>query len=132
MKALLGVIAVGVLCVPTIASAQVVNLTGQYRCIRLCTDPQSPAFVTQNGSNLRLSTTTGISGHAWVDYPGHIWVESWYEGAVYSPDGMTIQFDRGAVWQRDIGQFRQFGEYEYGPAYGRANVPPTQPPRRSR
>jgi hypothetical protein len=24
-------------------------------------------------------------------------------GAVYSPDGMTIQFDNGTVWQRDMG-----------------------------
>jgi ribosomal protein L31E len=23
--------------------------------------------------------------------------------AVYSPDGMTIQFDNGTIWQRDVG-----------------------------
>ena len=104
MKTLLSgiIIAVGI---PTLAWAQGANLTGQYRCIRLCTDFTAPAFVTQNGSNLRLSTTDGRSSYAWVDYPGHIWIEPWYEGALYSPDGMTIQFDRGAVWQRDIGQF---------------------------
>jgi hypothetical protein len=34
--------------------------------------------------------------------PGHIWAQYWNEGAVYSPDGMTIQFDRGSVWQRII------------------------------
>jgi hypothetical protein len=33
---------------------------------------------------------------------GHIWAESWNEGAVYSPDGMTIQFDNGTVWRRNI------------------------------
>ena len=27
---------------------------------------------------------------------------SWHEGAVYSVDGTTIQFDRGTVWQRDL------------------------------
>jgi hypothetical protein len=26
------------------------------------------------------------------------------QGAVFSPDGMIIQFDRGTVWQRDLGQ----------------------------
>ena len=33
-------------------------------------------------------------------------------GAIYSPDGMTIQFDRGTVWQRAI------------------DLPPPPPPRR--
>jgi hypothetical protein len=42
----------------------------------------------------------------WVDWfsPSRIWVENWNEGAVYSPDGMIIQFDRGTIWQRDLGQ----------------------------
>jgi hypothetical protein len=31
------------------------------------------------------------------------WIEARGEGAVYSPDGMRIQFDDGRVWQRDIG-----------------------------
>jgi hypothetical protein len=29
-------------------------------------------------------------------------VAGWNEGAFYSPDGMTIQFDNGTVWQRVI------------------------------
>src|SRR5262249_11524597 len=40
---------------------------------------------------------------AWIDWPGHIWADRWNQGAVYSPDGATIQFDRGTVWQRDLG-----------------------------
>jgi hypothetical protein len=32
-----------------------------------------------------------------------IWADSWNVGAVYSPDGMTIQFDNGTIWQRDMG-----------------------------
>ena len=32
-----------------------------------------------------------------------IWADSWNMGAVYSPDGMTIQFDNGTIWQRDMG-----------------------------
>jgi hypothetical protein len=35
-----------------------------------------------------------------VDYPGRIWVRDANQGAIYSPDGLVIQFDRGAVWQR--------------------------------
>jgi hypothetical protein len=35
-------------------------------------------------------------------WPGHIWAENWGEGAIYSPDGSTIQFDHGQVWQRAI------------------------------
>jgi hypothetical protein len=32
-----------------------------------------------------------------------IWADAWNTGAVYSPDGMTIQFDNGTIWQRDMG-----------------------------
>jgi hypothetical protein len=46
---------------------------------------------------------------AWIDRPGRIWVRSYDEGAIYSPDGMVIQFDRGTVWQREP-------EVEPGPA----------------
>ncbi len=28
-----------------------------------------------------------------VSFGGRIWAENWNEGAVYSPDGMIIQFD---------------------------------------
>lgn len=107
MKALLSAIAMAALWLPTNAQAQGVNLTGQYRCVRLCPDGLvgGSAYVTQNGWNLRLSNPVGTATYAWVDYPGHIWVENWHEGALYSPDGMAIQFDRGSVWQRDIGQF---------------------------
>jgi hypothetical protein len=38
----------------------------------------------------------------WIDYPGHIWVAAWNEGAFYSPDGMIIQFDSGSLWQRVV------------------------------
>ena len=37
---------------------------------------------------------------AWVDYPGRIWVDRANQGAVYSPDGFRVQFDRGTVWER--------------------------------
>jgi hypothetical protein len=90
------------------ASAQSINLTGTYRCIQDCRDGHvgAPAFVTQNGWNLNLVTETGESYRAWPDLAapyGRIWIEARNESAVYSPDGMRIQFDDGRIWQRDLG-----------------------------
>jgi hypothetical protein len=89
------------------ASAQMVNLTGKYRCVEACGGGPigAPAYVTQNGWDLNVLSQAGPS-RAWVDWfsPSRIWVENWNEGAVYSPDGMIIQFDHGTIWQRDLGQ----------------------------
>jgi hypothetical protein len=105
----------------TPSSAQVLNLTGQFRCVEDCAGgpPGQPALVTQNGWDMRLVNEVGQPSRAWIDYPGHIWVQSWNEGAVYSADGMTIQFDRGTVWQRDLGQ---------GIVQGMLPAPPLPPP----
>src|ERR1700742_4018070 len=89
------------------AAAQPLNLTGTYRCIQDCRDGYlgAPAFVTQNGDNVNLVTETGESYRAWPDLAapyGRIWIDARNEGAVYSPDGMRIQFDDGRVWQREI------------------------------
>ena len=90
------------------ASAQTVNLTGMYRCVEACraAPAGSPAFVTQNGPDLNLLNEAGQASRAWPDAVApatRIWADAWDEGAVYSPDGMTIQFDNGTVWQRDLG-----------------------------
>jgi len=90
------------------ASAQTINLTGTYRCIQDCRDCYlgAPAFVTQNGDQFDLVTETGDSYRAWPDLTApdsRIWIDARNESAVYSPDGMRIQFDDGRVWQRDIG-----------------------------
>jgi hypothetical protein len=90
------------------ASAQSVNLTGNYRCIQNCRDGSvgAPAFVTQNWNQLNLVTETGESFRAWPDVTApasRIWIDARNESAVYSPDGMRIQFDDGRVWQRDLG-----------------------------
>jgi hypothetical protein len=95
MAAIVVVLAAGT--VP--AKAQVMNLSGEFRCVQGCLGP-GPAYVTQNGWDLNLVNEVGQPSRAWIDYPGHVWAQYWNEGAVYSPDGMTIQFDNGSVWQR--------------------------------
>jgi hypothetical protein len=91
-----------VVVAPVTAPGQALNLSGQFRCVEGCAGLAGTAFVTQNGWDMNLINEFGQSSRAWIDYPGHIWVQNWNEGAVYSPDGMTIQFDRGSVWRRDV------------------------------
>ncbi len=83
------------------AAAQGANFTGEYRCLQNCAGP-GLAYVTQYGWQLNLVNEVGQPSRAWIDFPGHIWVQSWNEGAVLSPDGNGIQFDNGAVWQRYV------------------------------
>jgi hypothetical protein len=79
------------------------GLSGQFQCIAGCAGGVAgPAFVTQNGWDLNIVNEIGQPSRAWVDYPGHIWVQSWNQGAVYSTDGMTIQFDNGTVWAKNV------------------------------
>jgi hypothetical protein len=90
------------------AQAQSINLTGTYRCVQDCRDGYlgAPAFVTQNGEQLNLVTETGDSYRAVPDFTApnsRIWIDARNESAVYSPDGMQIQFDDGRIWQRDFG-----------------------------
>jgi len=84
------------------ASAQdVVNLSGEFTCVSGCINSSpGPAYVTQNGWTMNLVNEVGQPSRAWIDRPGHIWADFWQEGATYSPDGMTITFDSGTVWQR--------------------------------
>jgi hypothetical protein len=88
---------------PAAVPGQVLNLSGQFQCVEGCAGGQpGPAFVTQNRWDLNLVNELGQPTRAWVDWPGHLWTQSWNEGAVYSPDGMIIQFDNGTVWRRNI------------------------------
>jgi hypothetical protein len=98
------VITMSVALIATDASAQLVNLTGRYVCVAVCTPGLQGqfAFITQNGTELNLVNDAGEASRGWVDYPGHIWVDRADQGAIYSADGMTIQFDRGTVWQRAL------------------------------
>jgi hypothetical protein len=103
---LLSVFAMLTALAATDASAQGINLTGQFRCVQGCAGglQGQPAYVTQNGNNLNLLNEAGEPSRAWIDWSGHIWADGWHEGALFSSDGMTIQFDRGTVWQRDLGE----------------------------
>jgi hypothetical protein len=101
------------------ASAQVLNLSGQFQCVKLCAaGPPGLAYITQADWELNLVNEAGVPSRGWIDYPGHIWAQNWNEGAIYSPDGLIIQFDRGTVWQRVVAL--------------PAPPPPPPPPRRHR
>jgi hypothetical protein len=91
----------------TAAAAQPINLTGTYRCIQMCRNGNVgyPTYITQNGDTLNLVTETGESWRAWPDWSApdsRIWIDARNESAVYSPDGIRIQFDDGRIWQRDL------------------------------
>jgi hypothetical protein len=101
MKAVLAAIALSATMLISSASAQSVNLSGRWQCMALCNGPPGGfAFITQNGWDLNVLNDVGVPSRAWIDYPGHIWIERADEGAIYSPDGFTLQFDRGTIWQR--------------------------------
>jgi hypothetical protein len=111
MRTILSAVAIMGTLMATDASAQGVNLTGRWQCVALCVGPPGGlAFITQNGWQLNVVSDAGLPSRAWVDYPGRIWVETANQGAIYSPDGFMLQFDRGTIWQRA------------------PEVPPAQPP----
>jgi len=87
--------------VATSASAQGINPTGQYQCVRACQPPFGRAYITQNGWILNLINEAGQPSQGYVDWftRGRIWAANCNEGAVVSADGLVVQFDRGAVWQ---------------------------------
>lgn len=101
MKIVLAAFALSATLIASPAFAQDVNLTGRWQCVAMCAGaPGGFAFITQNGWNLNILNDQGIPSRAWVDYPGHIWVDRAQEGAIYSPDGYTLQFYHGTIWQR--------------------------------
>jgi len=101
MKTALTTMALLMTVLTSAASAQGVNLSGRWQCIALCLGPPgSLAFITQNGWEMNVLNEAGVPSRAWIDHPGHIWIEQARVGAVFSPDGLTLQFDNGTVWQR--------------------------------
>ncbi|QDP21406.1 hypothetical protein [Bradyrhizobium cosmicum] len=104
MKHLSIVICVAATFATTGALAQPANLTGVYKCVQMCRG-DLPAYVTQNGTELNLLTEAGVPSRAWPDWyspANRIWIDAFNQSAVYSPDGMLIQFDNGTIWQRDV------------------------------
>ncbi|RAI44670.1 hypothetical protein [Rhodoplanes roseus] len=105
MKRIMTAVAVATALTATGAAAQVqgVDLNGRWQCVANCLGgPGSFAFITQYGTQLNVINDGGIPSSGWVEYPGRIWIAGAWQGAVYSPDGLTIQFDRGTVWQRPL------------------------------
>ena len=91
---------------PALAPGLALNMSGPFQCVEGCAGGLPAAvFVTQNGWDLNLVNELGQLTRAWIDRPGHIWAQNWNEGAIYSPDGMTIHFDNGTVWRRNIALF---------------------------
>lgn len=83
------------------AMAQEINLTGRYECVNCPPGQAQLGFITQgDGRDLNLVNERGQSSRGYIEYPGRIWTFDWNEAAIVSPDGMTIQFDRGSVWRR--------------------------------
>ena len=67
------------------ASAQVLNLTGQFQCVQLCSAaPPALAYLTQVNWEISLVNDGGFPSRAWIDYPGHIWVAG-IDVPVYAP-----------------------------------------------
>ena len=96
-------IATALIATHTSAQVRGVDLNGQYQCMALCPGgPGSFAFITQYGWELNVVNDAGQPSRGWVDWPGHIWVDRAQQGAIYSPDGLTIQFDSGTIWQRFV------------------------------
>ena len=100
MKALSSLAVMSAVAAATPALAQDVNLTGRYQCIQNCVAVEPGRFAF--GRELNLVNEAGIPSRAWLDYPGRIWVDRAQVGAAYSPDGLTIQFDNGTIWQRAV------------------------------
>jgi hypothetical protein len=86
------VIVMSVALIATDASAQLVDLSGRWVCVAVCTPGLQGqfAYITQNGTELNVVNDAGEASRAWVDHPGHIWVERADQGAIYSADGMTF------------------------------------------
>jgi len=104
MKRLSPVIGMVAAFAATGASAQSINLTGIYTCVDRCRGGQ-PAHITQNGYAFNLLTEAGVPARAWPDWfapASRIWIDAFNEGAVYSPDGVVIQFDNGTIWRRGL------------------------------
>jgi hypothetical protein len=72
-------------------------LSGVYRCVHNCAGIRL-VHIMLNGRQLDLTNESGQPSTASIEAPGYIWTQSLNEGAVYSPDGFTIQFHGGKVW----------------------------------
>jgi hypothetical protein len=100
MKTALTTLALLMTMLASSASAQGVNLSGRWQCVALCFGPPGNlAIITQYGWEMNVLNEFGVPSRGWIDRPGRIWLERGI-GGIFSPDGLTLQFDNGTVWQR--------------------------------
>jgi hypothetical protein len=100
---LLGAFGILATLAATDVTAQPLNLTGEYRCVRVCLLGHVgwPAYITQNGWSINLLNEAGIPSRAWFRWGGtRFWAPNYHQGAVISPDCRAIQFDGGTIWRR--------------------------------
>jgi len=70
----------------TAVSAQVLNLSGQFQCVKMCAaGPPALAYITQTEWQMNLVNEAGIPSRAWIDYPGHIWCRTGTKGRSIHP-----------------------------------------------
>jgi len=69
----------------TDASAQGVNLTGQFRCVQLCSAglQGQPASSPRTAETMNLLNEAGEPSRAWIDLSGHIWAENLARGRAF-------------------------------------------------
>jgi hypothetical protein len=105
MKRSINMLAVALAMFATDALAQDGLLSGPYHCVQLCMPggEASPIYITQNHDQLNIVDEVGVAGRAQLDwFSRRFWVHAWNNGAVFTADGGTIQFDNGRVWHRGL------------------------------
>src|SRR4051794_28464723 len=68
------------------ASAQIIDLSGRYRCVQFCASgqPGQFAYIAQTGRELNLVDDTGVTWRGYIERPGRIWVHRLEQSAIYS------------------------------------------------
>jgi hypothetical protein len=87
-----------------VTGARAQDVAGRYHCVQFCKGGSAgPAFINHAENNIFdfvIVNEVGQQARAWIDFPGHIWIKEWNEGAVMLLDGETIEFSNGTVWRR--------------------------------
>ena len=97
--------AVQTFAAPVVAPGVGPGLSGQFRCIAGCAGglagPSLFVDPERVGPQHRGTRSASRHGHGSI-IPATSGCEAGMKARVYSADGMTIQFDNGTVWARDV------------------------------